>query len=387
MEKIPLFWATPEADLVANAYGYVTHNKNMKRFSEPFFEYRDDAEIALTIAPGDKFNRIPGKYNILFTMWELLDIPPSYVEGMARADALIVPCRFCKELFARVFPREKIWVCNEGVDETVYTFKERRFPDMANGEKFRFLWVGAPNPRKGYPFILEMTKVFEQVPTVEIYMKTTMPKLDWWTTIKNVVKKRKEIMRNDKNQLYSLKRMIQRIPKPYYNNRVLTMGKNKNIILDTRKLALKDLVGLYHSAHAFVLPHMGEGWGLTLCEAMATGCPSISVSETGCKDFFDGQVGYPLKTQIIGQQIREYDLKEGRAHVPNVKDLLDQMTAVMMNYKEALSKGRSASERIRERFTWSMSGRRLRQVIDEINVKKGMAICRTSSQKQGTISI
>jgi len=383
--KMPLYWATPEHDLVANALGYNTHNKNMKKHSEPYFDFTPDAKIALSIAPGDTYRPVPGKFNVLFTMWELLDVPPPYIEAFANADAIIVPCRFCKDLFSKYYPREKIWVCFEGVDPDVYTFKERKFPNMNAGEKFRFLWVGAPNERKGYRFMMEMVKVFEKVPTVEIYIKTTMPKLDWKTTLKKTWENRKEIF-TDGRKLRALGNMVNRIPTPYHNERVLIMGKHKNVIFDTRKLPTADLVSLYHSAHGFVLPHLGEGWGLTLCEAMATGCPSVSVAETGCKDFFDESVGYCLKTDIIEQNLKSnYHLEKARAHVPRAQDVLNKMTELMMKYPASLDKGRAASRRIRERFTWEIAGRRLRQIMDEI--QQGAVKCKTSKGSQATISI
>ncbi len=381
MKKAPLFWATPEHDLVANALGYNTHNKNMKKHGEPFFDYTPDAEIALSIIPANKFTPIPGKFNVLFTMWELLDVPPSYIEGMNRADALIVPCSFCKDLFSKHFPKKKIWVCNEGVDEEKFKLKKREFPKLSKGEKFRFLWVGAPNPRKGHTIIQETVKVFANTPSVEVYMKTTMPKLDWWGTLKASWKRRHEIMRNEKGELQSLKRMIQRIPKPYHNDKVIRLGKFQNIILDTRKLPLNELIELYESAHCFILPHLGEGWGLTLSEAMATGAPCISVAKTGCADFFDDTVGYDLKTDVIGQDIsRDYDLDSARAYVPRVMDLLDKMQSVMIDYKKAAAKGVLASHRIRERFTWKIAGKRLRQVIDEIAHQEGLDSWKTSPQ-------
>lgn len=388
MNRVPLFWATPEHDLVANALGYNTHNKNMRKHSEQYFDFTHEADIALSIAPGDTYQPIPGKFNVLFTMWELLDVPPPYIEALANADAVIVPCRFCKDIFSKYIDPSKIWVCFEGVDPDVYTFKERTYPDMAAGEKFRFLWVGAPNERKGYRFILEMVKVFEQVPTVEVYIKTTMPKVDWQTTLKKTWEKRKEIFMDEK-RLRSLGSMIRRIPKPYMNDRVTVYGKHKNIFFDTRKVPTEELVALYHSAHGFVLPHLGEGWGLTLCEAMATGCPSVSVAETGCKDFFDESVGYTLKTDIIEQNLKEnYHLEKARAYVPRASDVLKRMTELMMNYPTAQAKGRAASRRIRDKFTWPIAARRLRTIIDEINVRRESgAWQQTSRPSQEIISI
>lgn len=399
-KKTQVFWATPEHELVANALGYNTFNKNIRINAEPYFEFTPDAEIAIAIAPADKYMPIPGKFNILFTMWELLDVPPSYVEGINKADALIVPCRFCKDIFSRYFPANRIYVCHLGVDPSIYAYKERKFPnflgtyeckkcaltaksitgqkvpckkcgaimeEIVKGERFRFLWVGAPNPRKGYPLMLQMVKALESVSTIEIYMKTTMPKMNWWQTIKNAWKKRREIFKAQSGERVTLMRMIRRIPKPYYTDRIVTMGKHKNIFLDTRKLPTNELVDLYHSAHAFALPHIGEGWGLTLCEAMATGCPSISAAETGCKDFFDEKVGYTLKTDILKQDLSEtYNLPEARAYVPLTASLLEKMTNIMIDYGKAQKKAKLAADRIRQNFTWELSGKRLRTIVDEI---------------------
>jgi len=387
VNKLPLFWATPEHDLVANALGYNTHNKNMRKASAPYFEFTPEAEIALSIAPADVYRPVPNKFNVLFTMWELLDVPPPYIEALANADAVIVPCRFSKELFSKYISRDKIWVCFEGVDPDVFTYKERKFPDMAKGERFRFLWCGAPNERKGYRYMLEMVKVFDKIPNVEIYLKTTMPKMDWRSTIRNTWKHRKEIF-TDGRKLRAFRSMVDRIPKPYMNETVTAMGVHKNIFFDTRKLPIEELVALYHSAHVFVLPHLGEGWGLTLCEAMATGCPSISVSETGCKDFFDEGVGYTLKTDIVAQNLKEnYHLEKARAYVPRSKDVFDKMTAAMLNYPAALVKGRAASNRIRTKFTWDIAGKRLRTIMDEIVVRKESDQCRTSKPLPEIISI
>lgn len=388
MNKIPLHWATAEHDLVGNALGYNTHNVQMKKASAEFFDYDVNAEVALSIAPGDLYKPVPGKFNILFTMWELLDVPPKYIENFANADAIIVPCRFCKDIFSKYFPREKIWVCAEGVDPDVYQFKERKNPDLTAGDRFRFLWVGAPNERKGYRFVTELVRVFEQLPNVEIYVKTTMPKLDWKGTLRNTWKNREQIFRKDGKGLAALRRMIDRIPKPYMNEKVTVFGRHKNIFFDTRKLPTSELVELYQSAHSFVLPHLGEGWGLTLCEAMATGAPCISVSETGCKDFFDESVGYCLKTIILEQNLMgNYDLDKARAYVPVAQDVLEKMVHVMANYPEAIKKGRAASNRIREKFTWAIAGRRLRQVVDEIVAQKEREKCRTSKPHAEIISI
>lgn len=367
MEKIKVHWVFPDYEAVANGFGYAHHNRMMRKFTEPYVEYDENAKIALHIICADKFTPIPGKINILFTMWEFLDLPNSYLAAFDKADAIVVPSSFCKKLF-QPHTSKPIYTCWEGVDPSIYKFKQRKAP--LSNEKFKFLWVGAPNPRKGYPFVLEAVKVIEQTPNVEIYIKTTVPKMDLKQTWRAIKSNWKDIcFRYDdrgNNVRRAIASIIRRIPKPYYQGDLKVMGKHKNIFYDTRKLPLADLIKLYEDAHCFLLPTLGEGWGLTLSEAMATGCPSIATPVTGCLDFFDDTVGYPLKYQIFEQDLTaQYNIKS-RGYVPDTKDLISQMIYVMQNYGKALKKGEKASERIRSKFTWEKSGKRLAEILQEI---------------------
>jgi len=362
--RLKIHWVTQVHNLVANALGYNTHNKFMRKYCSQIMDFDDTAPVALNITPADQYFTVPGKFNILFSMWEFTDLPDTYVEGINKADAVIVPSRFCKDLFQR-YTKKPVEVCWEGVEPEKFPFYERKFPDFKKGERFRFLWVGAPNPRKGYPLILEACKLIEQVPQLEMYIKTTMPDINWIKTIKSTWKYRKYIFRdfyNIKRWGSALIRSIRRIPKPIYRNTVKVLGKHKNIIFDTRVLPFDELVKLYHSAHCFLLPTLGEGWGLTLCEAMATGCPSIATQITGCADFFNDNVGYPIDYELKEKYISNYKVHT-KIFVPDTEDLIKKMIYVFKHYKEALKKGKAASTRIHNKFTWELSAKRLDSII------------------------
>src|SRR6185295_2786220 len=55
-----------------------------------------------------------------------------------------------------------------------------------------------------------------------------------------------------------------------------------------------DLARLYHEAHCFVLPTRGEGFGMPILEAMATGLPVIVTGYSGHLDFCN-----PTTTHLI----------------------------------------------------------------------------------------
>lgn len=347
-------WTMKPHDLVGNALGYNVHNSNMLKYAAKYLDIDESAEIALTITPADQFVPVPGKFNILFTMWEFLDLPQSYITGINKADLIIVPCRFCKDVFSR-YTKKPIEVCWEGVEPSLFKYHERKI-----NSPFRFLWVGAPNPRKGYPLVLEVLKVFQNHPEIEIYIKTTAPQLDWKKTFSNIWKKRKHIFDGEfRGRVWHF---LQSIPRPGMHKMLFRTGKHKNIIWDSRKLPLEDLISLYHSAHCFILPSFGEGWGLTLCEAMATGAPCVASAHTGSADFFDEQVGYPISFEIKEQEMRNYDVI-ARGYVPDTHDFLRKMIQVVKNYPEALRRGKRASERIHSTFTWDKSAKRLAEII------------------------
>jgi glycosyltransferase involved in cell wall biosynthesis len=141
--------------------------------------------------------------------------------------------------------------------------------------------------------------------------------------------------------------------------------------VDTRKLPVDELVGLYNDSHAFLFPSLGEGWGLTLTEAMATGLPCISIDKTGCAEYFDNSVGFVIKSDVksIGP-LPNYGLEDCRAYVPDTQSLLDAMILCCNRYQDALKKGRKASDWIRNNVTWEKAGVRLANILTEITERE-----------------
>lgn len=365
MEKIKIHWVIdPTRDLVGNALGYLTHNRFMHKYSEPYLEYDESSNVALHIVSADWFKPIEGKINVLFTMWEFDTLPQSYIDNCKKADLIIVPCRFCRDLFKKALPEKEVVVCGEGIEPNSFPFFDRE-KHWKRDDKFRFLWVGAPNPRKGYPLVLEAMKLMENFPNIEMYIKTTVPKLTWGQTFKNIWKYKKEIFQKTNRGIgvrSAIISMLRRLPMPYLSDRLTVMGKHKNIFFDTRKLSIDELYNLYCSAHCFLLPTLGEGWGLTLNEAMATGCPCIATNVTGVQDYFDDTVGYSLKYKMVEQDLINYNVRASGA-IPDTKDLVEKMFYVIYNFKEALKKGKRASERIHNKFTWDKQGYRLYEIL------------------------
>jgi glycosyltransferase involved in cell wall biosynthesis len=294
-------------------------------------------------------------------MFETPDIPKTYVENLQKADELIVPCQWLQVVFKKYFPEKKVHWCWEGTDPKTFTFKERKLP-FPEGKRFRYLWVGAPNPRKGYHLVNQFAQVIERQPAFELYMRTTAPqkpsdeefdswlKENWGTMVERYGSQQATAMVTDMRERKDVAGKIHRA------------GQYQNIIVDTRGPDLKELVELYHSAHCFLLPTLGEGFGLTLCEAMSTGLPCVATSVTGTKDFFDPEVGYTIKYQWMPSFLKNYDLHTAIA-MPDVDDFIMKAVRVASNYPKALKKGEKAAERIWGKFTWPIAAQRLVDIV------------------------
>lgn len=365
-DKLKVHWVTQTHNIVGNALGYNQHNSAMRKFSEPYLEIDENADIALTICPADQFVPVKGKVNVLFTMWESLDLPNNYLQRIARADALVVPCSFCRDIFRPHFDGP-IYVCWEGIDPSKFKFYDRR---PQNGDTFRFLWIGASNPRKGYPIINEIAdKIVQKMSGVELYIKTTTAKMDRKEYLTKLWKQRRAIRAENRE---TFKEMLSRSKNPDMSDKLFRTGQNNNIIWDSRTLPFNELIDLYNSAHCFLFPTFGEGWGLTLCEAMATGLPAISPAVTGCKDYFDDSVGYTVNYDIRYSEFSNYKIIS-RLYCPDANHVVKRMFEVMQNYPEALNRGRRASSRITTKFTWQNSAKRLAQILGEVSAKMDLA--------------
>lgn len=324
---------TASYDGKGNVYGYTTHQKNLRAALERHgVIIDDDADIAVHICTPPSFRPIPGKFNILYTMYEANSLPPTWPGMMEAADLVIVPCTHNRELMRREGIKAPIKVVWEGFNEKRYHLKRRRRPP--EGERMLFLWVGAANPRKGWEYAAYAWETMlhlhpEMRGRVMLYLKTTQP---------------------------------EREPR-------ILRSPNFDTILDTRDWPMEELIALYERAHVFVFPSLGEGWGLTLHEAMATGMPAIYTPFSAMTDWVPAKHAYPIKFSMqpitILKTGTNMEYAEGfhpQAARPDTEHLARLMYHVWRNYDEAAHRGYYAGVQVRK-ITWDRSAR---EFIDKV---------------------
>lgn len=349
-------WWKGKSEAWGNAKGYGVHNDQMlaacERGGMNFVADPQDADVCFQVAVPLTFERTEGKPNVLFTMYEMDSIPDSWIPIIQKADMLIVPCRHNVAIFRKHYDGP-IEVCQEGIDPDVFKLVDRKMPGPK--EMFNFLWVGATNPRKGYELVQMAWDLWirnqpaEVVDRTQLILKTT---------------------RSDSEG--KIDRV--RITPPGMKG----LPIKSNVYMDSRRISLEELVELYTGSHAFLLPSFGEGWGLTLCEAQATGLPCVYTPWSGPQDFMKPKFGYPAQYKMVEQKtllakggVVGKDLDNlmidhvGKAAQASPNSIYKLMDEIFWNYETALRKGRIGAYHIHRHFTWDIAGKKLIKILEK----------------------
>ena len=274
------------------------------------------------------------------------------------------------DLFSKYFKGGKVERCRLGVDPLQFPYFQR---ERSAHQPFRFLWVGAPNPRKGFQLALGAWTLWlrsGRMPhDVELYMKSSGTEEDRVVRFKAALQMRGTDAEMPSTPLDRARAIAEgRAAFDFFDEANVSKDApiHPCVLFDTRDYSADQMRQLYHSAHAFVLPSVGEGWGLTLCEALATGAPSIWTHWSGPCDFADDSTGFPIREWTLGplQMMsgskdeetgiwtvkKSHDSYGAIAHAPALVKRFEQ---IYHGYDAALARGRKAAERIHGRYKWS----------------------------------
>jgi glycosyltransferase involved in cell wall biosynthesis len=279
------------------------------------------AEVGIGIGPFDAISRIAGRKRIGFVVWEPSRLLPSDVRSIRSLDEVWTPTEWGKRLLvANGIAGEVVRVVPEGVDATRFAPAPR---SAREGRPFRFLCVARWQVRKGTEdLIAAFCREFAPHEPVELVLRCIL------TGREPPVEAR-----------------IAALPRPH-----------PPITGISASLDPADLVELYRSCDAFVLPTKAEGWGLPIVEAMACGLPVIVTSYGAPAEFLDDSVAYPIR---VASMVPAYDpmwyphpSAYGEWAQPDVGHLQSLMRHVYEHREEARATGARARAAVCARLTW-----------------------------------
>jgi glycosyltransferase involved in cell wall biosynthesis len=148
-----------------------------------------------------------------------------------------------------------------------------------------------------------------------------------------------------------------------------------NVIMLWGRMEASELAELYRSCDAFVFPTKGEGWGLPLIEAAASGLPIITVPYSGHTEFIqhmaNSVVGVNhVMTDITCPEYQAYypDINRdwGQWARPDIYSIGNAFQTVCREYETLYQNAQKNSKIIRNRFGWQASVDRALAAIGSI---------------------
>lgn len=266
----------------------------------------------------------PSRRTVYYTMWESSRLHRKGVAFCNKADAVVVPCQWCADIFSASGVDKPLYVVPLGINPGL--FKKRTMP---GGRVFTFGcggWSENGKSRKGLESIIGwFQKAFPDNPNVRLLVKT--------------------------------------LP----SRSMISIPADRRIVLTNEYLDDRDMANWFAGVHCFVSAGVG-GWELLAHQAMACGRPVISALYGGITEYYDESVGLVCGHEMVPAR----DSWTGCGHWVQMKDgaAIAAMQWAASHPAEVVALGEKASERAM-RYTWEASFEQLVATLQTIGVLGG----------------
>lgn len=287
---------------------------------------------------------------VVMQPWEYGGIPKAWIDPLSRlVDEVWVPTSWVRDRYIESgVPEDKVVVVPNGVDTDLFTPEGPHFP-LKTRKGFRFLFLGGTIPRKGIDVLLgAYTQAFRAGDDVCLVIKGQAGEV---------------------YQGHDLSTALEEIRR---------MPDAPEIEYRLENLEEAELAALYRTCHAFAMPYRGEGFGLPIAEAMASGLPVIVPHRGAAMDFVGEDSAYLIPSRI--RPIPQVDAFEpGPAgfwvEEPDALALAASMRRVYESRDEGREKGLRGRERVRTGFSWA---RATDVILERVAVLAARKPCRFS---------
>lgn len=247
-------------------------------------------------------------YKIGYTAWESTEFQPTWWMFFDNVDEIWTPSKWTESVFKRQLPHMKTFVYNHGLD-SIWSPKKRTYNPKK--DVFTFLNIGEPFDRKDAQLVVDtFAKLYGDDPKYRLILKCSGLN-------------RTNRINLETGQLYS------------------------NIICYEQYLKTEQMKHLYESAHAFVYPSWGEGFGMQPLEAIGNALPTISTwIWSDYKDFITMPIDSSYEVSPWQSVHPGFMLK------PNEKQLKMAMKYIVANYNEISKNAFKNSFKAHKEFNW-----------------------------------
>ncbi len=300
--------------------------------------------MRLHYCPPHYFQPTPGKVDVLFTMWEGDLVPDHYVTRLRAADAIIVPSRYCRDVFAKY--DLDATVVPLGIPEEYLQGNCNR-PQIAQADReYRVLWVGSTTTRKGYELLEPAWKIVQQRAGV-----------DAWLYVKTIA--------------------------PLVERRLRRRFDVDHTVVDTRDLEPSAMAKLYQQADVVLSTSYGEGFGLPALEGMALGALACVPFVGGMSDFCSRETAVEIARPF--QTEAKYGTESFPMMVPTPETVADAILGALKGWgTPAIENRRRLGNMVARSMTWGSTADRVLDAICEALGKPRSAVFPKHPSKQGS---
>ena len=221
---------------------------------------------------------------ILVTVCESDRIPESWVQACNRMDLVIVPSRFCLEVFKRSGVRSEIHVLQHGVSRTYADAEPSTVPRPKHLQLLHVSGAASFPQRKGTSqLLIAFRRLLKTHPNVVLILRVADEKK--------------------------------------FESAIHELGIEKNVMLSPSTYPMNVLI---ENVDAVVQPSRGEGFGMVPLEARCMGVPAILTNATGHEQHFAPGVDIPIKVGPLSYLATQGN-EDGRCPEVTVESILEAL--------------------------------------------------------------